>query len=72
VLQNKFLYEPIGTGISKIVHAPNFKKQNWCGICAHSEHEKFWRESEAIQREKSKGKRKSAFSLNTYKLKAVL
>jgi len=28
-----------------------FKKQNWCGICAHSELEKLWRKSEAIQRE---------------------
>ena len=24
-----------------------FKKQNWCGICAHSELEKLWKESEA-------------------------
>jgi len=41
------------------------KKQNWCGICAHSELEKFQRESEAIQREKSEKKRKSAFLLKT-------
>ncbi len=50
-----------------------FKKQNWCGICAHSELEKFWRESEAIQREKNKKKERKqnmlalihAFSLKT-------
>ena len=36
-----------------------FKKQNWCGICAHSELEKLWREGEAIQRVKSRRKRKS-------------
>jgi|GEM_PF-2841988 len=39
-----------------------FKKQNWCGICAHSELEKFRRESEAIQREKSKEKRQDQYS----------
>ncbi len=27
------------------------KKQNWCGICAHSELEKLWRESEAKTRQ---------------------
>ncbi len=49
---------------SEIVHAPNLKNKIGAGspctirrrVYAHSELEKFWRESEAIQREKSKEK----------------
>jgi len=54
-----------GTGISEIVHAPNLKNKIGagspctirCRVYAHSELEKFWRESEGIQREKSEKKR---------------
>jgi len=53
-----------GTGISEIVHAPNLKDKIGagspctirCRVYAHSELEKFWRESEAIQREKREEK----------------
>ncbi len=48
-------------GIWEIVHAPNLKNKIGAGypctirrsVYAHSELEKLWRESEAIQREKS-------------------
>jgi len=54
-------YPPARAQVSEIVHAPNLKNKIGagspctirCRVYAHSELEKFWRESEPIQREKS-------------------